>query len=205
MEMKLTNKQAAVLGTLFGEAATFASVDRTRPILGSVLCTSHDGKLALVATDSYALAIFTTTATDAPAGFRVNVSAPELAAIGKALAKLKSAGTYDDQLKVTLTFADRELVAECDAWRMTAPIVEGDYPNYEQLVPVGDGNADGWPLLSVKYLAVFSKVRCARDVGGKLKSSLSLKVETFGALKPCRITGHSDHAEMLALLMPQRA
>lgn len=204
METKLTHKQAAVLGTLFTEAAMFASSDFTRPILTGVLCTSRDGKLSLVATDSYALAIFSTTATDAPAGFRVNVAALELAAIGKALAKLKPAYASDDRIAVTLTFGDRELIAECDAWRMSAPIIEGDYPNYEQLVPVGDGNADSWPRLSVKYLTVFGKVRCARDVAGKLRHSLGLRVETFGELKPCRITASSEHAEMLALLMPVR-
>lgn len=203
METKLTHKQAAVLGTLFGEAVMFAGTDQARPILASVHFTSEAGKMSLVATDSYALAIFSTQ-TDAEAGFRVNVSAVELAAIGKALAKLKPSHASDDRIAVTLTFGERELIAECDAWRMSAPIIDGDFPNYEQLVPIGDGNADSWPLLSTKYLATFGKVRCARDVGGKLKHSLGLKVETFGALKPCRITAHSDHAELLALLMPVR-
>jgi len=206
MEIKLSNKQAATLGQLFGEAVLFASPDNMRPTLAGVYFVEQAGKLRMVATDSYALAVFTTTATEVPKGFRTLIVASELAEVGKAMAKLKPAYSSDDQPKVTLTFGERELIAETDAWTLKAHVVEGDFPNYEQLIPAGDGTADaGWPAFNTAYLAIFAKVQCAKDGTAKRnKNMASLQLTCFGALKPARLESHSEHANFLGLLAPVR-
>lgn len=207
MEIKCTNSQAATLGRLFSEAALFASVDQMRPVLATVRFGIEGDQLSMVPTDSFILGIFTVReqAVSAPADWSTMVIASELAKIGKELAKLKPGYVRDETPTVTLTFGERELIVECAAWTLKAAVVDGDFPNYKMLLPTGAGNADSWPAVNTAYLGLLSKVVLGQVAPKRGKTTYQgLGIECFGALKPLRFTGQSDHAEFVGLLMPVR-
>lgn len=204
MDFKLTNADAATLGKLFCEAAMFASTEQSRPVITGVLFEQDEaGDLKLTATDSFVLGTFTThTPVDA---VKLIIEAKPLDAIGKALSKLKPAGYQDTALRVSFTFDSDSLTVSADEWTLKARIIQGEFPNYRQLMPTGDSTADSWPALNTTYLALFGKLLLARPAPKRGKSAyFGLRFECFGELKPVRFTGKSDDCEFVGLLMPVR-
>jgi len=108
-----------------------ASKDDLRPILTGVLMTAHAGGLRLVATDSYRLAVRDLKGVSMLAeGQRVLVAAKGLAEVQRL------AG--DGEIEVVLR--DRDVVFRTSRAEVTARLIEGDFPNYEQLIPSGYPN-----------------------------------------------------------------
>ncbi len=103
-----------------------ASKDDLRPILTGVLLTAHGGGLRLVATDSYRLAVRDLKGVSMLAdGQRVLVAAKGLAEVQRL------AG--DGQIEVVLR--ERDVVFRTSRAEVTARLIEGEFPNYEQLIP----------------------------------------------------------------------
>ena len=103
-----------------------ASKDDLRPILTGVLMTAHAGGLRLVATDSYRLAVRDLKGVSMLAeGQRVLVAAKGLAEVQRL------AG--DGEIEVVLR--ERDVVFRTSRAEVTARLIEGDFPNYEQLIP----------------------------------------------------------------------
>lgn len=207
-EIKLTSREAKVLGALFVEAAMFASSGEMRPILTGVRFEEAGGFLSLIATDSYVLGTFTTR-TKVPAGFLSLVDAVELAAIGKALIKVAQPSVYaqgEQPATVVLTFGEHDLVVTAPTWTLQAAVIPGDFPNYQQLMPVGPGNADsGWPGLNVAYLTLFGKLQLARPAPKRGRvANHGLRFTCFGELKPVKLEGTSNDCDFVGLLMPVR-
>lgn len=206
-EIKLTSREAKVLGALFVEAAMFTSSDRMRPILTGVRFEEAGGFLSLIATDSYVLGTFTTR-TKVPAGFLSLVDAVELAAIGKALIKVAQPSVYaqgEQPATVVLTFGEHDLVVTAPTWTLQAAVIPGDFPNYQQLMPVGSGTGDSWPALNTTYLALFGKLLLARPAPKRGRVvNFGLRFTCFGDLKPVRFEGTSDDCDFVGLLMPVR-
>ena len=108
-----------------------ASKDDLRPILTGVLLTTHGGGLRLVATDSYRLAVRDLKGVSMLAeGQRVLVAAKGLAEVQRL------AG--DGEIEVVLR--ERDVVFRTSRAEVTARLIEGDFPNYEQLIPSGYPN-----------------------------------------------------------------
>ncbi|MGO9877351.1 MAG: DNA polymerase III subunit beta [Acidimicrobiia bacterium] len=108
-----------------------ASKDDLRPILTGVLLTTHAGGLRLVATDSYRLAVRDLKGVSMLAeGQRVLVAAKGLAEVQRL------AG--DGEIEVVLR--ERDVVFRTSRAEVTARLIEGDFPNYEQLIPSGYPN-----------------------------------------------------------------
>jgi len=118
--------EAAAFASALRQVVRAASKDDMRPILTGVLLTAHDGGLRLVATDSYRLAV-----RDLPGvsmlqeGQRVLVAAKGLAEVQRL------AG--DGEIEVVLR--ERDVVFRTSRAEVTARLIEGDFPNYEQLIP----------------------------------------------------------------------
>jgi DNA polymerase III subunit beta len=108
-----------------------ASKDDLRPILTGVLMTAHAGGLRLVATDSYRLAVRDLKGVSMLSeGQRVLVAAKGLAEVQRL------AG--DGEIEVVLR--ERDVVFRTSRAEVTARLIEGDFPNYEQLIPSGYPN-----------------------------------------------------------------
>jgi DNA polymerase-3 subunit beta len=108
-----------------------ASKEEIRPILTGVLLAPHGDGLRLVATDSYRLAV-----RDLPGvnpfteGQKVLVSAKGLAEVQRL------AG--DGEIEIVL--GERDVVFRTARAEVTARRIEGEFPNYEQLIPSGYPN-----------------------------------------------------------------
>jgi DNA polymerase-3 subunit beta len=105
------------------QVMTAASTDDARPILTGVFFESEEGKLRLVATDSYRLAV-----RDLPA---VEVEITGLVPV-RALRELRRT-IGADQVKVAI--GAREATFASARGVLTARLIEGTFPNYRQLIP----------------------------------------------------------------------
>jgi DNA polymerase III subunit beta len=104
-----------------------ASRDEARPILTGVLMAAEAGGLRLVATDSYRLSV-----RDLP-GTSVLQEGQTVLVPSRALAELNRVVAGADQ--VTLRLASDEASFEVGDTRLTTRLIEGDFPNYRQLIP----------------------------------------------------------------------
>jgi DNA polymerase-3 subunit beta len=115
----------ALLETI-GRVARAASRDESRPVLTGVLVQFSAGRLAMAATDSYRLAVKET---------ELSGSAPELEAIvpSRALQELGRVATSGDEVAVGVH--DNQVVFAVDGTWLTTRRIDGQFPNYRQLLP----------------------------------------------------------------------
>ena len=104
-----------------------ASTDDARAVLTGVLIASEDDGLKMVATDSYRLAV-----RDLPQSSML-AAGQKVLVPGRALAELQRILSGDAELTVRL--GAREAVFEAGGTRLTTRLIEGEYPNYRNLLP----------------------------------------------------------------------
>ena len=146
-----------VEATAFAEAlrqvVPGASRDDARPILTGVLLTASAGGLRLVATDSYRLALRDLQGVSMlEEGQKVLVAAKGLGEVQRLLA------TESGEIDVVL--GEREVVFRVGTTEVTTRLIEGEFPNYQQLIPSGYPNR-----LTVSREALQSAVNRVRLVG----------------------------------------
>ena len=127
----------AALAAALNQVVRAASRDDARPILGGVLMTAEPAGLRLVATDSYRLAMRDLPGTTVLAeGQHVLVPARALGELGRVLAgpNLPNSG------QVTLRLGGDQASFDVGGVRVTTRLIEGEFPNYRQLVPSGYPN-----------------------------------------------------------------
>lgn len=104
-----------------------ASHDEARPILTGVLVEVAEGKLTLVATDSYRLAV-------RELGWSGTITDPVRRVIpGRALAE--AARAADSESEVKLSLGETQAGVEAGGRRLTTRLIEGEFPNWRQLIP----------------------------------------------------------------------
>jgi DNA polymerase-3 subunit beta len=115
----------ALLETI-DRVARAASRDESRPVLTGILARFESGKLVMAATDSYRLSVKET----ALAG-----SAPELEAIipARALQELTRIAQSADEVEIGVQ--ENQVLFAADGVRMTTRRIDGQFPNYRQLLP----------------------------------------------------------------------
>src|ERR687887_86320 len=103
-----------------------ASRDESRPVLTGILVRFEPGKLVMAATDSYRLSVKQT-------GMEGTV--PELEAIvpARALAELARIGQGAEQIE--LGVQENQVVFGIDGIWLTTRRIDGQFPNYRQLIP----------------------------------------------------------------------
>jgi DNA polymerase-3 subunit beta len=103
-----------------------ASRDESRPVLTGILVRFEPGKIVMAATDSYRLAVKETP---------VDGSLPELEAIipARALQELTRIAAGADE--VQLGMQENHVVFGADGTWLTTRRIDGQFPNYRQLLP----------------------------------------------------------------------
>jgi DNA polymerase-3 subunit beta len=109
-----------------GRVARAASRDESRPVLTGVLVSFTGGKLVMAATDSYRLAVKET---------ELDGTVPELEAIvlSRALTELARIATSGETVEVGV-HENQVRFAVDGAW-LTTRRIDGQFPNYRQLLP----------------------------------------------------------------------
>jgi DNA polymerase-3 subunit beta len=118
---------ASELAEAFRQVVRAASNDDARPILTGVLLAAEEGGLRLVATDSYRLAV-----RDLP-GTAVLREGQKVLVPSKALTELQRLLPGADQ--ITLRLGEHDATFEVADVRLTTRLIEGEFPNYRQLIP----------------------------------------------------------------------
>ena len=103
-----------------------ASRDESRPVLTGILVRFEPGKIVMAATDSYRLSVKETA---------LEGSAPELEAIVPARALSELARIAQGAEQVELGVHDNQVVFGIDGVWLTTRRIDGQFPNYKQLVP----------------------------------------------------------------------
>jgi DNA polymerase III subunit beta len=109
-----------------GRVSRSASRDESRPVLTGILVRFEPGKLVMAATDSYRLAV-----KETPVGGTL----PELEAIipARALQELARIASGIDE--VQLGMQENHVVFGADGTWLTTRRIDGQFPNYRQLLP----------------------------------------------------------------------
>lgn len=115
------------VGEALRQVVRAASTDDARAVLTGVLMASDDDGLKMVATDSYRLAV-----RDLPQSSML-AAGQKVLVPGRALTELQRVLSADAELSVRL--GAREAVFEAGGTRLTTRLIEGEYPNYRNLLP----------------------------------------------------------------------
>ena len=121
--------EAQKFGEAVGQVARAASRDEARPTLTGVLLEVNREGVTLVATDSYRLALRELTAT---ADGEAQAIVPE-----RALAEAGRAAGGEDKGEIEIHLDQSQASFKAGALTMTSRLIEGQFPNYRQLLPEG--------------------------------------------------------------------
>jgi DNA polymerase III subunit beta len=124
----LTVPAAAFVDTI-SRVARAASRDETRPHLTGVLVTASGRELRMVATDSYRLSVKETSLEEELSGsLEANVPARTLQELGR----IATAAAADS---IGVAALENQVVFTVDDIVLSSRLVEGRFPNYQQLLP----------------------------------------------------------------------
>jgi DNA polymerase III subunit beta len=166
---------ASAFAEALRQVVSAASKDDARPILTGVLLTASPGGLRLVATDSYRLAMRELEGVSMLGeGQKVLVAAKGLSEVQRLLT------SADGDIEVVL--GERDVVFRVGTTEVTTRLIEGDFPNYQQLIPSGYPNR-----LTVARDALQAAVNRVRLVGQSRDTA------------PIRLSQTSDALELSAI------
>ena len=137
---------AETLADSLRQVVRAASTDDARAVLTGVLLASEDDGVRMVATDSYRLAV-----RDLPDS-SVLGSGQKVLIPGRALSELQRLMGDVDEL--TVRFGEREATFEAGTTRLTTRLIEGEFPNYRNLLPSSYPN-----LLTVSKASMMEAIR----------------------------------------------
>ncbi|MCW2951186.1 MAG: polymerase beta subunit [Conexibacter sp.] len=111
------------------KVASSASRDETRPVLTGILVSASERELRMVATDSYRLSVKETTLEQPlPGGFEANVPARALQELARLVQQL-------DGEELIVGVRQNQVVFQVGAVVLSSRLIEGQFPNYRQLLP----------------------------------------------------------------------
>jgi DNA polymerase-3 subunit beta len=167
---------AAGLAEALHQVVPAASSDDARPILTGVLFAAEGDGLRLVATDSYRLAV-----RDLP-GTSVLSSDQTVLVPSRALKEVERLLGSANSLTLRLgeREADFEISGESTSTRLTTRLIEGEFPNYRQLIPSSYPNA----------------LTVGREVLGEAVRRVKLMAREA---TPVRLTMSADGLELVAV------
>lgn len=112
--------------TMVKRVSRVASKDESRAILTGVLVEVENGELKMVATDSYRLALAKAPVENAAEDFSAVIAGTFLTDVCSVLAT---------EADVTLALTENQIVITCEDTIFINRRIEGNYPNYRQLLP----------------------------------------------------------------------
>ncbi len=110
-----------------GQVARAASRDEARPVLTGVLLEANREGLTMAATDSYRLAVRELQATGEG---EARALVPE-----RAISEAGRSAGGDEKGEVEIVIGDAQAAFRVGSLRMTSRLIEGEFPNYRQLLP----------------------------------------------------------------------
>jgi len=126
---ELLRMPAAALAETVERVARAASRDEIRPILTGILVSVEGSTLTMVATDSYRLSVKRTELEDgAPSEFEANVPA-------RAMRELARVVAQHGVEEVEIALPGNQIVFRAGGVTMSSRLIEGQFPNYRQLLP----------------------------------------------------------------------
>jgi DNA polymerase III subunit beta len=142
---------ASALAEALRQVIPAASRDDARPILTGVLLVAEGSGLRLVATDSYRLGVRDLPGESvlaahlsgaAAEGRHVLVPAKALGELQRLLGSGAAPGATapGTENQVELSFSDRDACFDTGRARVSTRLIEGQFPNYQQLIPSGYPN-----------------------------------------------------------------
>lgn len=171
------------LQSLIHHTSFAVSTEESRPILNGVLWELRDGEMKMVATNGHRLArmgVKVATTGTPSADFIVPP-----AALGQVQRLFKD----DDEIQVARS--DNHLGFKAAATEVYTRLIEGSYPNYEQVIP-----RDNDKLATVEKKALESAVRRMAVVASDQTHRIRLKFETdrvhLNVLTPDLGEGHDE-------------
>jgi DNA polymerase III subunit beta len=123
---------AATMADALRQVVRAASTDDARAVLTGVLLAADDDGLRMVATDSYRLAV-----RDLPES-SVLATGQKVLIPGRALAELQR--VIGDAEELQVRFGEREATFEAGGTRLSTRLIEGEFPNYRNLLPTSYPN-----------------------------------------------------------------
>ncbi|MET0910387.1 MAG: DNA polymerase III subunit beta, partial [Ilumatobacteraceae bacterium] len=136
---------AGVMSEALRQVVRAAATDDARAVLTGVLLAAEDDGLRMVATDSYRLAV-----RDLPES-SVLASGQKVIIPGRALGELaRVIGDVD----LTVRLGEREATFESGTTRVSTRLIEGEFPNYRNLLPSSYPN-----LLTVGKASILEAIR----------------------------------------------
>ena len=127
-ETAFTVEREAFLDTI-ARVGRSASRDESRPVLTGVLVRFEAGKLVMAATDSYRLSVKETELTTGP-GSELEAIVP-----ARALAELSRISGPAASETIEVGVQENQIVFGTDGVWLTARRIDGQFPNYRQLLP----------------------------------------------------------------------
>ena len=106
-----------------------ASRDESRPVLTGILVRFEEGKVVMAATDSYRLSVKETAIAQGPTG-GVEAIVP-----ARALAELQRICQSPEGTPIEIGVQENQVVFAADGVVLTARRIDGQFPNYRQLLP----------------------------------------------------------------------
>jgi DNA polymerase-3 subunit beta len=121
-------ERVAFLDTI-GRVGRSASRDESRPVLTGILVRFEGDKLVMAATDSYRLSVKETTLANGP-GQELEAIVP-----ARALQELARVGQGAESETIQVGVQENQVVFGVDGIWLTARRIDGQFPNYRQLLP----------------------------------------------------------------------
>ncbi len=121
-------EREAFLDTI-GRVGRSASRDESRPVLTGILVRFEGDKLVMAATDSYRLSVKETALPNGP-GRELEAIVP-----ARALQELARAGQTAEGETIEVGVQENQVVFGVDGIWLTARRIDGQFPNYKQLLP----------------------------------------------------------------------
>lgn len=119
--------EAAAFAEGVAQVAKAASRDEARPILTGVLLEANREGITLAATDSYRLAFRELRAT---ADGEIKALVPE-----RAISEAARAAGGEDKGEVAMVLGPAQATFKVGSLILTSRLIEGEFPNYRQLIP----------------------------------------------------------------------
>ena len=107
------------------------SSDDNRPVFTGILMEIEKGEIRLVATDTHRLAFRSGETDNEDIELSKSVIIP-----GKTLNELNRIMSTDDE-KLKIAFGENQVVFEMPGIRLISRLIEGQFPNYKQVIPEG--------------------------------------------------------------------
>ena len=156
--------------------ARAASRDDMRPVLTGVYVAASGSEMTMVATDSYRLAV-KRTELERELGGEIDANIP-----ARALRELSRVLAAESVAEATITLLANQAVFEAGAITLTTRLIEGQFPNFRQLLP--ESYEHDVRLPRTDFLEVARRVSQLAQRNAPLRLSLSEGELTVAAETP---------------------